>query len=1298
MSKICPPLLNVRIGSTISKCVLLIVFLLGVTSIVQSQNTYNSNTNGGFGTSNNDLIEISWNSPQVQNIYNENEVEFLSFDGAIYEPSITWMPFYTTNFKLGYGDYEIDVLLKDAVYKNLTREELNVVNSLGFNSSDVAINHHISTKRKVKYAEINFIPVRKNPSTGQFEKLVSFRLELDVESSNNSSSRSSRSRVFKNQSVLNSGDWYKISVLRDGIYRIGYSELLALGMDESDMISSKIRFFGNGGGMLPFDNSIERIDDLEEIAIDVLDGGDNRIDPGDYILFYGQGQDRWERSGSSYVHRKNYMADSTYYFVTSDYSIGNPKRVNEIQVSGSPTITIDQFDDHQFHELDRINLISSGREWYGESFAIQKSYSFPFTFPNLVSSEQVQLRARVAARTIGRSSEFSFSVSGNNVFDITVGSVSSGYANQYARVGSNTGTVNLNTGSLSVVVNFNNPSTSDNGWLDFLELSAKRRLQMVESQMFFRNQEELAANWVRYRINSSNADLRVWNVTDHNGVYQLPLQRNGNEFTFTGEGQGQLDEYVAFRRVNYLTPELHGRIANQNLHALMEVEYLMIVHPMFMTQAEQLAAFHEKQYGYDVKIASVFQVYNEFSGGNQDITAIKDFVKMFYDRAGNDDSRMPKYLLLFGDASYDYKDITSGNSNLIASYQSQNSIEPVRSYVSDDYFGFLDDSESDELTSSLDIGIGRFPVKTTTEANNVIQKIFNYHQKPDVLQPWRSWLTFVGDDEDARVHMIQADSLSKHVQNSYANYNLRKIYFDAYPQQTTAAGERYPDVNTEISEAVEQGTLIITYVGHGGETGWGHERVLTVSEINNWINSDKLGLFLTATCEFSRFDDPQRTSAGEYVLLNPDGGGIALLTTTRLVYSRPNMELAVTFYENVFEKVNGEYPTLGDLLRLSKDPNNIDAANGINYRNFSLLGDPGVVLAYPEYQVVTSEMPDTVRALGKVTVKGYVADVYGQKVEGFNGTLYPRVFDQKREIETLNNDNIGAFRFETQTNIIFSGKASVENGDFEFSYVVPKDVNYDYGRGRISYYANNNMTDAMGYDTSFSIGGVDTNAPNDNTAPEVNLWMNDESFILGGVTDENPSLYAKVYDENGINTVGNGIGHDILAVLDENTANAIVLNDYYESETNSYQRGVIQYPFSRLDEGKHTLTLKVWDVYNNSSESQTEFIVANSSEFAIRNLLNYPNPFTTYTEFHFDHNAPGQPMGIRIQIFTVSGKLVKTIDTSLSTDGYHIGPVKWNGKDEYGDEIGVGTYIYRVQVTPPSGEKVTEYEKLVILK
>jgi hypothetical protein len=515
---------------------------------------------------------------------------------------------------------------------------------------------------------------------------------------------------------------------------------------------------------------------------------------------------------------------------------------------------------------------------------------------------------------------------------------------------------------------------------------------------------------------------------------------------------------------------------------------------------------------------------------------------------------------------------------------------------------------------------------------------------------------------------------------------------DAYQQVSNAGGSTYPDVNTAIDKATETGSLMINYVGHGGELGLAHERVLGLTQIKGYSNINALALYITATCEFSRFDDPDRTSAGEFTLLNPNGAAVALLTTTRLVYSSPNFELTKKFFAVAFEKVNGEWPRLGDLLRISKI-----GGNNINTRNFSLLGDPAARLAYPEYSVTTSVMPDTIKSLQKVTVSGFISDEFNQKVPNYNGVIYPTIYGQRKVQSTLNNDGHGVFKFETQNNPLFNGKTTVTNSEFEFSFIVPKDIDFKYGTGKVSYYAEDGKLDASGDYEEFYIGGRDGDPDADKTGPTINLWMNDESFVIGGMTDENPLIYAKVFDESGINTVGNGIGHDIVAVIDENTSNSITLNDYYESDLNSYQKGSISYKLNSLSEGKHTLRIKVWDVYNNSAEAFTEFTVSNSGDFKIEHVLNYPNPFTTNTDFYFDHNALGQELTVRVQVFTISGKLVKTIDYIDNGESYRAGPINWDGKDEYGDRIGKGTYVYRVKVTNSFDQTVEKFEKIVIL-
>ncbi len=382
---------------------------------------------------------------------------------------------------------------------------------------------------------------------------------------------------------------------------------------------------------------------------------------------------------------------------------------------------------------------------------------------------------------------------------------------------------------------------------------------------------------------------------------------------------------------------------------------------------------------------------------------------------------------------------------------------------------------------------------------------------------------------------------------------------------------------------------------------------------------------------------------------------------------------------------------------------NINATQG-NTRNFSLLGDPALKIAIPRYEVLTTQINgkpisqmDTLRALSKATISGIVTDGNGNQLNDFNGLIYPTVFDKERDKKTLNNTGGGVFNYSARESKIFKGKATVVNGAFSFEFVVPKDISYNFGQGKISYYADNAQVDGNGFTERFILGGSDPNAVIDNQGPAIELYMNDASFVYGGITNESPYLLANLSDDQGINTVGNGIGHDLVAILDQNTENAIVLNDYYEAETDSYQRGSIRYLLSELPEGRHTLTLKAWDNANNSSEKTIEFNVVSEKDIKIENLVNYPNPFTTNTEFIFQHNQPGTPMDVKIEVFTVSGKLVKSIDQVVVSEGFLSRDIRWNGRDDFGDRIGKGVYVYKLKVRSRNGSVTEKYEKLVIL-
>ncbi|MCB0380239.1 MAG: type IX secretion system sortase PorU [Flavobacteriales bacterium] len=1133
---------------------------------------------------------------------------------------------------------------------------------------------------------------------GVYQKVIRIQIKLFTRGRNLTNKSSNKSTV--QNSVLASGDWYKIAVTKDGVFKLDYSFLKNLGLDVDNINPQTIKIYGNGGKMLPEVNSQYRHDDLKQNSIHIEGENDGVFNSTDYILFFGQSphSKTLNTSTNLFNHQLNRYCDTSYYFITTSSTNESPKRISTSANSLLPNKVVNTFSEYQYYEKDNLNLIKSGQDWYGEMFDVKTEYDFVFNVSNIDVSSPVNVNVSGAGRS-GVASAFNVTSGGSGVA-INFNTITlSCYSCQYANNGSGTFSFIPSSDLINVKVNYNKPSSSSVAWLDKIELNARRNLSMVGNQLFFRDVNSVGTgNISQFNISNAANVIKIWDITDPLNVKGQQFVQ-GNSISFVANTD-TLREFVALTNSYETQVYPFGKIDNQNLHGLSQQDYVIVSHPDFLVQAEQIADFH-RQEGMNVVVVTPTQVYHEFSSGSQDPVAIRSFMKMFYDRA-TVASELPKYLLLFGDGSYDNKNRISGNTNFIPTYQSTNSLGIIGSLVTDDYFGLLDDNEGkwSAGVELVDIGIGRFPVKNKTEADNVTNKVLNYYN-PSTMRDWRNEITFIGDDEDSNEHMRQSDFLAGMIESSNPEYNPYKIFFDAFKQESTPGGTRYPDVNKEIIKAFEEGSLILNYTGHGGETGWAHERVLTVGDINNLQKTSNLPLVVTATCEFSRFDDPKRTSAGELVLTNKTGG-IALFTTVRLVFSSPNFALNQDLFRKVFTEVNGEKKTIGEIFMEIK---NLNASNS-NNRNFTLLGDPALTLVYPKHDVKTTALNgasittvlDTIKALQKVTIEGYVQDKNGVKLTSYNGTIYPTVFDKSKTITTLKNDGGQPFVFDSQISKLFKGKASVTNGDFSFSFVVPKDIAYNFGKGKLSYYAENQVEDANGYFTEFYIGGTADNYVADNEGPDVELYMNDKSFVFGGLTDENPSLLAYVSDLNGINMVGNGIGHDIVAVLDDKTDDAFILNNYYEADLNSYQKGVIRFPFTDLEEGRHKLTLKVWDVYNNSKEVTTEFNVVKAKDVVLSRVYNYPNPFTTHTEFWFEHNQANKPMYVQVQIFTVSGKLVKTLEQNIFSEGFRSTSITWDGLDDYGDRLARGVYVYHLKVRAENMSLADKYEKLVILR
>lgn len=1125
-----------------------------------------------------------------------------------------------------------------------------------------------------------------------------------------------RKKTWESNSVLSSGDWYKIKLNKTGIYKLTGAQLANMGVSLNNLNTNDIRLYGNGGGMLPEINLNTIVDDLQENAIQIVDINSNgKFENEDYILFYGKGPNNWIYNGSiaTFKHSQHLYDDYAYYFIT--INAGNSKRITTLSQSINPANhSVNKFIDFQYYDRDSVNLIKSGKQWFGDEFNIILSHQYSFNFPNLVLTDPVKINVSVAARSTSLS-QMNIIANGTSK-TISIPYISGAYNSSFAYDVYQSFTINSSSPLINITANYIKSTSNSIGWMDYIEVTGNRSLHMVGNQMSFRNTDCVGnGNISDFILQNASSDIKIWDVTNSINPYNMDYNFNSGVIDFR-QKTDSLREFIAFNG-GYLTPAFVEKVDNQNLHAAGQVDYVICYNEKFKDQAEELAHYHRTTNKLSVYTVNQKLVFNEFSSGAADIAALRNFMRMLYDKANSNGTSPPKYLLLFGDASYDYKNRIDKNSNYILTFESIPSLNPISSYSSDDFFGLLDENEGYECSGSLDIGIGRFPISTIAEAESCINKVKRYqatHNQPtgDINQSsttisnmadWRNIVCFIGDDQDNNIHVTQSDYMAEYVRLNFPRYNIDKIYLDAYVQQTTPGGQRYPDAKRDLNLRVGNGALLLNYTGHGGEIGLAHESLLEINDIQSWNNMNNMPLFITATCEFSRYDDPARVSAGEYAYSQNQGGMIGLLTTSRLTFSGSNFTLNKYIIENTFKKTNGKYPSLGEIIRASK----VSAGSITNNRNFVLLGDPALRLAYPEYDITTTtingkpiqQFNDTLKALSFVTIEGQV-EAGGQVMTQFNGYIYPTIFDKTQNYSTLGQDyDSSPYSFILQKNILYKGKATVKNGLFSFSFLIPKDINYSIGMGKISYYAENGKIDASGYFDSLLVGASSLSGIIDNVGPKIKLFMNDTLFDNGGLTDENPVLLAFLSDSNGINTTGNGIGHDITLILDNNSSNSLTLNNYYKSKINSYQDGFVIYPLRDIAEGEHIINLKAWDVLNNSNTESLRFIVARSESTMITSIMNYPNPFTDFTSFVFEHNMAGRKLDISIEIFDMQGTNVRTLKTTFVNSGYKVesNNLKWSGTGEYGQKLYSGVYTYRVIVSSDAGETASKGGKLVLI-
>jgi hypothetical protein len=1115
-------------------------------------------------------------------------------------------------------------------------------------------------------------------------------------------------RNYASHSVLATGNWYRISVSEPGIYKMDLAFLNTLGLS-GNIPSAQVRLYGNGGAMLPEPAGAHPLDDLAENAIMVVDGGDGTLNGSDYILFFAPGPDRWEKDSLNqrFTHIKNSYSDKAYYYL----SVGGPGlRVSLQPVQPPPAITVNSFSERFFHELDTVNFLSSGREWYGEEFSTAPGRTLSRTFPLPLSDllpQPATVITSLAVRSVNVPGHFTVSVNNQPVQQIDVQPISTAQYDVFAHEALTPSGLLLNGNTASVSISYSQGSFNSQGWLNWFEFFCRRNLTLPPGrQLLFRDWNSVGAGSAGFELGNADGNTQVWEITDPLHPVKMNGSLSSGTFRFTNNA-GRLREYIAFGN-SFLTPGTAGAVANQDLHNASEKDYLIISPPGFMAQAQRLAAFHQ-QGGKRTLVVTTDQVFNEFSSGIADPTAIRDFVKMYFDRFAATWSSSPKSLLLFGRASFDYKSRISNNTNLVPAYETPVSLDPLTTYTSDDYFGFLQDHEdinSGLVINDLDLGIGRIPARTSEEAKNFVDKVMDYHA-PVSFGPWRNNLNFIADDEDNNLHLQDAEILAGTVASTAPVFNLQKIYLDAFVQESGSAGGRYPQANAVINNNIYNGTLLWNYSGHGGPSRLAEEVVLDQQIVNGWNNSHRLPLFITATCDFAPYDNPNLFSLGENLLVRPSTGAIALMTTTRLVFANSNRIINNNYLKLAFQAdAGGRYKSLGEAMRTGKNFTYQNSGDIVNNRKFTLLGDPAMTLGFPTQKVVLTKVngvdvtsqADTLSAAEFVTMEGNVTDPAGNLLGNFNGTAYLTLFDKPQTLTTLANDpGSQPATFTSQENSLFKGKASVVNGRFTLRFKIPRDINYQFGNGRVSLYANDDKRDGNGVSTNIIIGGIASNLGNDNTGPEIRAYLNDERFVNGSITNASPILILKLSDSSGINTGSAGIDHDLVATLDNDNRQYFVLNNFYESELDNFQKGQVRFQLPQLSAGPHTLKIKAWDAMNNSSETVLEFTVVNQDHLQIEHVLNYPNPFTTKTFFWFEHNFPGTDLSVKLEVFTVSGKLIKTITQTINTPGNRSSEIEWDGRDEQGNKIGRGVYIYRLRVKGLNGKAADKWQRLVIL-
>lgn len=1091
---------------------------------------------------------------------------------------------------------------------------------------------------------------------------------------------------YAERSVLADGHWVKIRVSESGVCRMSFSELRSAGLEPS-----QVRVFGYGGAQKEQDFNKPNIDDLPQVPVYVGE---------DYILFYVQGPISWTYNGSRFAHTRNTYSDFGYYLLSDD--AGDMLLFPEAEaVSGSPT-DVTYYSYYQVQDEDSVNLIDrtgvsgGGRTFYGEQFAAGQTRTFTFSTPYANgdnSSVYIDMAANAATTSTVKAK-----LNNTSSKSIYISSIPDHYTFGVA------GTISMNGASEEqnqrVTMQFVNSNASALAWLNYIEITTPSELVMTGSYMGIRSLvNRNTTNPVRFLLRNTTASTQIWDVTDLAAIQRMPTTMVDDQLAWVGTQADGVHEYIAVNTdgTKFVQAEVVGEVKNQNLHALSNIDYIIICPEGYEDVSEDLAKAHEAKQAITYAIVTDQQVYNEFSSGTPDATAYRWLMKMLYDRAKNGIGQQPRWLLLMGHGTFDNRKLLrNSGTSLLLTYQSKNSVNEIKAYATDDYFAYLDDNEGAiDTQGRMDIGVGRLPVESLDEARTTVDKLIQYIRNEQTGK-WKNQLVYLADDGENGTHTETAEKSAELVRIKNPDFIVHKIFLDAYPQEVNASGESYPLAKNRVLNLLKNGVLFFNYSGHGGYNAITNESILNLKDIAGMTNKNQ-AFWLFATCNFAQCDAGKR-SAAETAVLNPKGGAIGILAATRTVYASQNTNLNRSVCDTLFghSDVFHYDMTLGEAISIGKNLLGSDE----NKLAYVLLGDPCMRLNYPtDYHVETLTEMDTLNALSVQHVEGRIIDEDLNTVSDFNGKVDITIYDKMQSIPTRDNDNAGGdprvIAYNDYPNTIFSGATDVKDGLFNYTFMVPKDIRYNFDNGRIVYYAvtadSLETAEAVGHFEQFIIGGTGSTVAIDTIGPEMEIYLNSPAFRNGDKTYATPRFFANLYDKNGINTAGAGIGHDLMLIIDDDPKMIYSLNEYFTAANNSYQAGQVSYLMEELANGPHSLTFRAWDLLNNSTTKSLNFIVEAGLDPSIYNVTTYPNPVQQSGVVHLivNYDQPDELIETEIYLYNTAGQMV------------------YSHKQDNPDAVSInlpslglntGVYIYSVKIKSASSKYSTTSGKIIVTK